>query len=163
MIPALLAKNSRRTTVIGCAGRSARREPASANSLGRVVPVAWTATRLASAASLGSKPAGAGCAPTASAERCGSPGLLYGDRGGSAQQVWRLQPAFIVASISTRTDAGLDATKRLCRTQFTSKLWLKCPLTVCDDTSCDTLRRSRSASPGWAMARSGLRGSGGVR
>ena len=69
-------RKMRRIVVASTAERSVRRGPAWANSLGRVVPAVWTTAGLASAASPGAKPAGAGCVPSASAERCGLPGFL---------------------------------------------------------------------------------------
>ena len=63
--------------------RSARREPSSANSLGRVVLAACTAARLASGASLWSKPARAGCTPLAFAERYGMSSFLNVSRTGT--------------------------------------------------------------------------------
>lgn len=162
MILAFSTGKLRRIVSGSLAERSARREPAAANSLGRVVPAAWTAAGLASAASPWDKPAGAGCAPFASAERSGSPGLLNVDRGGSRTQRRRIFTASILAGMLTSPDAGLDAAKLLCPTHFKSHLWCRCPLTVCADTYDDTFRCSRSASPGWAGARSGFRGPGGA-
>lgn len=162
MILAFLAGKLRRIVSGRFAERSARREPAAANSLGRVVPAAWTAAGLASAASPWGKPAGAGCAPAASAERSGFPGRLNGGRGGSRTQRGRSLAAFIPAAMLTSLDAGLDAAKRVCRKDFRTHARCKCPLTVCADALGDSLRRSRSASPGWAGARSGSRGSGGA-
>ena len=76
LIPATASRKMRRTVAAGAAERSLRRGPAGANSLGRVVPAVWTTAGLASAASPGGKPARAGCAPFASAGRCGAPGFL---------------------------------------------------------------------------------------
>lgn len=80
-------RKSRRRFMQCAAERSARREPARANSLGRVVPAAWTALGIASAAIPWSKPAGAGCAPLASTERFGFPGFLNVSRGGQRTAV----------------------------------------------------------------------------
>ena len=67
----------------GLAERSARREPSSANSLGRVVLSAWTAARLALGASLWGKSAGADCTPAASAGRYGLSSFLNVSRTGT--------------------------------------------------------------------------------
>lgn len=162
MIPADLSLKSLRILGDSSAERSLRREPALANSLGRVVPAAWTAAGLALVASPWGKPAGAGCAPFASAARSGLPGLLYGGRGAGMPHFWRRNPAFIFARILTSAGAGLDAGKLQSSTQVRSYPSCKCPLTVCGDTSADTRWRSRGASPGWAEARSGSRGQGGA-
>ncbi len=83
MIPANQTQKMWRSALNrGTAERSVRRVPASANSLGRVVPAVWTTASLASAASLGSNPARAGCAPIASAGRSVFPGFLNVSRGG---------------------------------------------------------------------------------
>lgn len=168
MIGLIASQKLRRIAVLRRAERSVRREPAGANSLGRVVPAAWTAARLVSATSLWGKPAGAGCAPYASAERSGSPGLLNVGRGASRVHFSRTFSAFKVASKVTGTDAGLDATKLPNVYRFTSHARPKCLVPVSADTSPNTRqrvachRRSRSASPGWAVARSGFRGDGGA-
>ncbi len=81
IIPARVAHKTGRRTPHSSAERSGRREPASANWPGPVVPAAWTAAGLASAASPCGKPARAGCAASASAGRCGLPGFLNVSRG----------------------------------------------------------------------------------
>ena len=75
-IPEKLTRKTGRRATVSSALRSSRREPAAANWLGPVVPAAWTAAGLASAASPCGKPARAGCAAPASAERCGLSGFL---------------------------------------------------------------------------------------
>lgn len=158
MIPAALSLKLRRIHGVSGAERSLRRGPASANSLGRVVPAAWTAAGLASAASPWGKPAGAGCAPFACAARSGFPGLLNGGRGACEPHFWRRSAAFIFARILTSAGAGLFARQLQCLKHLVSHPCCKCPLTVCGDTFADTRWRSRGASPGWAEARSGSRG-----
>lgn len=82
MNPATLTRKMWRSAMTSTAERSPGREPAGANSLGRVVPAVWTTAGLASAASPGGKPARAGCAPSASAGRSVFPGFLNVSRGG---------------------------------------------------------------------------------
>jgi hypothetical protein len=156
------AQKSRRKRATRVAERSVRREPASANSLGRVVPAAWTAAGLASAASPRGKPAGAGCAPSASAGRSGSPGLLNVGRGAGRCILRRVPSAWMSASTLTPRDAGLDASKLPCWTELATHFHLRCLVTVLTDTCGDTCRiasrRSRLASPGCGVARFGSRG-----
>lgn len=162
MIADVLGQKLRRIVLAGFAERFVRREPALADSLGRVLPASWTDARLASAASLRGKPAGAGCAPFASAERCGSPGLLNVGQGGCSPHFRRTPDAFILACFSTPTDAGLDAAKALTSNRFALHFGPKCQVTVFADSYGDAFRCSRGASPGWAVARSGSRGTGGA-
>lgn len=162
MIAVLLSQKLRRIVLVGSAERSVRREPALADSLGRVLPASWTDARLASAASLWGKPAGAGCAPFASAERCGSHGLLNVGHGGCSPHFRRPPDAFILACILTPTDAGLDAAKVLTSNRIAPHIGPKCQVTVFADGYGDAFRCSRGASPGWAVARSGSRGLGGA-
>ena len=162
MIAVVLSLKSWRIAIAGFAERFVRREPASADSLGRVLPASWTDARLASAASLWGKPARAGCAPFASAERCGSPGLLNVGQGGSRIRFRRIATAFTFACILTPSGAGLDAATDAACKGFRSHSSCKCLVTVFADSCDDTLWRSRGASPGWAVARSGSRGPGGA-
>lgn len=149
MIAHFPSRKSRRIVVECSAERSARREPASANSLGRVVPAAWTAARLASAASRWGKPAGAGCAPFASAERCGSPGLLNVGRGACNTTSGRIANAFIFACTSTPTDAGLGAAKVKRAPRFTSHSRCRCLVTVFADRCADSSVAAAKPSRAW--------------
>ena len=160
MIAVGIGQKLRRIVLAGFAERFVRREPALADSLGRVLPASWTDARRASAASLWGKPAGAGCAPFASAERCGSPGLLNVGQGGCIVDFRRVPYAFIFACISTPADAGLGAIKVLTSIRFAAHFGRRCLVTVFADGSGNAFRRSRRASPGLAVPRSGSCGQG---
>lgn len=162
MIADALGQKSWRIVFAGFAERSVRREPALADSLGRVLPASWTDARLAWAASRGGKPAGAGCAPFASAERYGFPGRLNVGQGRYRVYFRRMQEAFILACISTPTDAGLDASKAVIRNRFALHFCRRCQVTVFGDGYGDTFRSSRRASPGWAVPNFGSCGLGGT-
>ena len=146
---------SRRKQAECNAERVVRREPALANSLGRVVPAAWTAAGLALAASPWGKPAGAGCAPSASAERSGSPGLLNVGRGDAGSQFCRSLAASILASIVTPTDAGPDAAKASCSSKLKPHFRRKCLQRVSADTCDHTLLPGRIGLAGRCGARFG--------
>lgn len=156
MIPRHSPRKSRRSPFASRAERSVRRESATANSLGRVVPAAWTAAGLASAASPGGKPAGAGGAPSASAGRSGLPGLLDVVRGASQRYSAVQFPASIPAGTMTPSDAGLSASEPMISARVTTHTASQCPLTVLADTSADTSRRSGSALLGGGRPASAL-------
>jgi len=150
MIYGLFSRQFRRIVSRCAAERSSLREPRAAHSLGRVVPAAWTALAIASAAITWSKPAGAGCAPLASAERFGFPGFLNVSRGG--QRI-----ASISASMLTHMHAGLDARKHAPFPMQTRNLSHKCPLSVASNTRADDHLSQRLGLAGLGWARSDSR------
>jgi len=154
----LPSKTSLRRKQAECnAERVVRREPALANSLGRVVPAAWTAAGLALAAIPWGKPAGAGCAPSASAERSGSPGLLNVGRGQTGTQLFGIPAASMSASIVTPTDAGPSAAQPTCCTHLKTHFRCKCLQPVFTDTCGHTFQPQRLGLAGRCGARFGSR------
>jgi hypothetical protein len=152
MIPATWTRKLWRMALQGIAERSLRREPAWANSLGRVVPAVWTTAGLASAASPGGKPARAGCTPPASAGRCGIPGFLDVSRGARSGAI----PALILR-IHYRIHGDPLGRQFGCSESLVQHaLSGAFRLQVSGARSGQHLRRhlcrKRSASPGWQAA-----------
>ncbi len=152
MIPATRTRKMWRKAMTGIAERSLRREPAGANSLGRVVPAVWTTAGLALAASPGGKPARAGCTPPASAGRCGIPGFLDVSRGARSGAI----PALILRIHHRIHGDPLGRQSGCSESLVHDALSGAFPPQVsgarCGQHLRQRLCRKRSASPGWQAA-----------
>ena len=152
MIPATWTRKLWRMALQGIAERSLRREPAWANSLGRVVPAVWTTAGLASAASPGGKPARAGCAPPASAGRCGIPGFLDVSRGALfgafSTPILRIHDRIHGDPFGRQNGCSVS----LVHNALSGAFRLQVSGARCGQHLQQHLCRKRSASPGWQAA-----------